>query len=235
MKFHVCVFIGLLVMSQASFFIEEAEKNIPPQAIGLILEAVAVAWKGIVKLFGVSVKTELTYVVTEKGFDFFDSSSHIQVLTNFVPVGLKKLENLLIKKWEGDSAKSREVIEALFLAAQITEKNTWSEHDVVFNKGATGEMVYGCLFTMALDNGNYHFVIVDSQSKFKLSRELYLLKTTKKFGVFASSSNTKLIYKDRDIDANDIESLMYFLQLVAYKTVAKHFGIGADFEYPTLE
>lgn len=238
MKYIAIAFIALFSMSQTFSLIEEfeqeSEENILLPQIGLLLEGVALAWRGLVKLFGVSVKRELTYVITEKGFDFFDSSFQIQVLTNFDHHGLGKLEELLIKKWSGDSSKSQDVIQSLFLAIQFAERNSWSEHSVVFKNGATGNMGYACIFSMALENGKYNFVIVESQAKFKLSRELFLLKTTKKVGVLYSGSSIKLIYKDRAIDEQDIESLMYFLQLVAYKTVAKHFGASVDFQYPSL-
>lgn len=205
--------------------------NVSPQVVGLILEGIALVWNGLCQIFGTSIKTQIIDVAVAKGFSFFDSSYTIDLTAGFKVSdrSMEKLKSYYQTVLWPEGKDSEEMADALVFALILTQRNVWSENDVIF-KASNGNMVYSAVMTQKIGEDKFNIITINSNAKFQLSKEMSILKKITQVGFLYEGVTTEIIYKDRAIEEADINGLMYFLQMTAYKAVAN--SQGMSLEYP---
>ena len=209
-------------------FLEDASQAMSTilDGLGTVVNAIPVAWTGLVSLFKNSRSVTVKEKIINKGFKHFDQTAHVQFISGMRPEGLKPFFNL-IENRIGVPENRKEDVSMILEEAQWMDSNTWGCFDIAFSIGQGGKVKYASIISNRDAMGKYSFVVTEIHTEFELADDLLVLtkKVSVMGGMFAKSED-KIQRVPKNLTQEDMKSLFMFFQLIVYKQVAAQFGVN---------
>jgi hypothetical protein len=196
-------------------------------AVGSLTEPIGKAIKALKS----SKSNEIKETLLGKGFKEFVSSASVKVAKGIKAEFFDKYLTFIEKTIKVPDARKEEVKDILE-QSQYVESNLWSAYDTVFSVGTGGDVKYvSLMITRDDEKGVYHCVCSDVQATFKLAPDVMIIN--KKLSIIGGLwEEDNWIEKEipKGYTQEDMETVINFFSVVAFKAMANQFGI--DFGLP---
>jgi hypothetical protein len=185
-------------------------------------------WSDLLGKFKSTNTCEVKEKLVREGFDKFDESAQIQVISGLRREGLDKFVNLISNRLNVPEDK-RQDIENIILESDWMENNMWSNFNLLFSLGTGGKVKYASIFSHKDNNHKFHFIISEIHAEFELADDIIVM--TRKIsilgGLFDYNSD-KVIRIPEKLKPEDLQIVSQFFDLVVFKHVASQFGIQLE-------
>ena len=191
-----------------------------------LIEKVSNVWNDTLNVFRSKQKTSIVKNIINRGFDFFDQTTQIQVFKSLKQEGLEKLINVTssrlnipLENYENLRIAMRDII--------YSDANIWNLYDVIFSINTGGETKFVSIFSSRNDDNTFNFVIVDVKNSFILAPNLiFISKKLSILGGIYSSENNFIENIPKQLDEDDVKVTLNFFQMISYKQIANYFGMN---------
>jgi len=189
-------------------------------------------WKKAVDVFYNKSTTEIMERLKGQGFEKFAQDAQVQITNGVKEEHFDKFtESLLsrIKVPEGREADIQSALET----SRFADRQMWSAFNTLFNVDDGGNVKFASVIVNRWEKDGkdvYDFVYSDLKSTFKLAPDVTVVN--KKLILLGGLwSDNEIIYQKhpKSLTSDDIEAVMSFFNVVAFKTFANHFGIKLEF------
>jgi hypothetical protein len=187
-------------------------------------------WSQIVDAFKTTRSSEIKERILGKGFEYFSQSAQIQISKGikgeYFPTFIKHLETRVKVPEERQDDLKMVLEESMF-----TDSNVWTAFNTLFSVDNGGNTKFCSILVARNDETDkYDFVFTDMKADFKLAPDI--LVVSKKLSVLGGiwqDSKDEQVRVPKNITAEDIQTVMQFFQIVAFKGFAEQFGIKLEF------
>ncbi len=186
-------------------------------------------WAKFVDAFKNTRNTEIKERVLGLGFDYFSRQAEIQVYK-----GVKReyfynyLEHLKarLKVPNYRTEDIKEMLEQI----QFTDNNVWSAFDLLFFIDTQGNVKYASILASFNESGNYDFIYCDIKAEFKLAPDVLVVrKYLSVLGGVWEDSNNYIKRIPTTLNEEDVQIVVQFFHIVAFKGFAEQFGFKLEF------
>ena len=186
-------------------------------------------WSQIVDAFKTTRSSELKERIMGKGFDYFAQSAQIQISKNvkdqYIDQYLNHLENRI--KVPADRQQD---LKMSLEEIKWADSTVWSAFDTLFSIDTQGNVKFASILASKNDAGNYDFVYTDIKADFKLAPDVLVVKKSLSvLGGIWSDSHDEYQKVPRTLNPEDVQTVIQFFQIVAFKGFAEQFGFKLDF------
>jgi hypothetical protein len=185
-------------------------------------------WPTAVTLLKNSRSSEVKQKIIREGFDKFDQTAQVQIISGMRREGLNKFMTLISKRLMVPEDK-REDVKNIIIESDWMENNMWSNYDLFFSIGTGGKTKFASIFSHKDANDKFHFIVIEIQAEFELADDI-LIMTDKKsiLGGIWSNSKDRITKFPNSIQPDDLKTVFSFFNLVVFKHVASQFGIQLE-------
>ena len=192
-------------------------------------------WKNIVDAFQSGQSTEIVEKLKGIGFEKFAQDAQVQVTTGIKEEYFDKFTSGLLKRLKVPEGR-QEDLEGALEVARFSDRQMWSAFNTLFNVDEGGSVKFASIIVNRNEkNGKdvYDFVFTDLKSTFTMAPDVTVVnKKLIVLGGIWSDNEIVLEKHPKSFTPDDIETVMSFFQIVAFKCFANHFGV--KMEFPTL-
>jgi hypothetical protein len=186
-------------------------------------------WGAIVDAFKTTRNSEIKEKLIGKGFDYFKDSAQIQiskgVKAEYVDQYLSHLETRI--KVPSDR---QEDLKMSLEEIKWADSTIWSAFDTLFSIDTQGNVKYASILASRNDQGNYDFVYTDVKAEFKLSPDILVIKKSLSvLGGIWQDEKTEHQKVPKSLNPEDVQTVIQFFQIVAFKGFAEQFGFKIEF------
>jgi hypothetical protein len=186
-------------------------------------------WSQIVDAFKTTRNTEIKERILGKGFDYFSQNAQIQiskgVKEEYLDTYLKHLETRLKVP-----TQNQEDLKMTLEEIKFTDSSVWSAFDTLFSIDTQGSVKFASILSSRNDSGSYDFVYTDIKGDFKLAPDVLVVrKSLSVLGGIWSDSKDEYQKVPRSLNPEDVQIVVQFFQIVAFKGFAEQFGFKLDF------
>lgn len=218
----------------------------------LVIEAVCLLWKGIVKIFGYSVSVRYTDVPMDQGYQSLSQKVSITYLAGSRPgnncENFPKIINALSKlvglKEGTDNYKA---FTRAFEHAKYADTKTWGKKSFFFGSpDQPGKVDYISIMINKLDDEDYvpgpdtgedeplctdhekyYILFIFLKAAFTPNADIRIETTEEHWGIWRDRTTSKILYLPRGVTKEDIEQLFKFFDLVGLKALKDKYDVEA--------
>jgi len=187
-------------------------------------------WSSIVSAFKTKRSSTLKEVLKGKGFDFFSQSAQIQISKGIKEEFIDKYVANLVKRIKVPEER-KEDLEMALEEIQWGSSSVWTAFNTLFSIDTTGETKFCSILTSKNEEkGTYDFVFTDIKASFKLAPDVMVIsKKLSVLGGIWEDDKDEQIKVPKSLTPEDIQTVLSFFQIIAFKGFADQFGIKVDF------
>ena len=187
-------------------------------------------WKRIVDTFKTTRSSEIKERITGKGFDYFKQSAQIQISKGVKAEYLDKFIAHLQTRIKVPAERQGDLAMVLE-ESKWTESNVWTAFDTLFSIDNGGNTKFASILVSRNDvKDTYDFVFTDVKADFKLSPDtLVVHKKLSVLGGIWEDEKDEITKVPKSITPEDVNTVLQFFQIVAFKGFAEQFGIKLEF------
>lgn len=187
-------------------------------------------WGKIVDAFKTKRSSEIKERLLGKGFDYFNQSAQIQVTKGIKDEFLDKYLAHIEARIKVPDERQKD-LKMVLEEARWAEKNAWNAFNTLFALKDGGNVKFCSILIARNDEKNtYDFLFTDITAAFKFAPDV--LVVSKKLSVLGGlweDSKDEQISVPRSITQEDVQTVLAFFHIVAFKGFADQLGIKIDF------
>jgi hypothetical protein len=186
-------------------------------------------WAQIVDAFKTTRNTEIKERILGKGFDYFSQQAQIQISKGVKEEYIDKyLEHLEARLKVPNDRK--EDLKMSLEEVKFTDSSVWSAFDTLFSIDTQGNVKFASILASRNDSGRYDFVYSDIKAEFKLAPDVLVVrKSLSVLGGIWADSKDEYQKVPRSLSPEDVQIVVQFFQIVAFKGFAEQFGFKLEF------
>lgn len=186
-------------------------------------------WSQIVDAFKTTRTSEIKERILGKGFDYFSQSAQIQISKNVKEQYIDQYLGHLETRIKVPSDRQEDLKMSLE-EIKWADSTVWSAFDTLFSIDTQGNVKFASILAARNDAGNYDFVYTDIKADFKLAPDVLVVKKSLSvLGGIWSDSKDEYQKVPRSLNPEDVQTVVQFFQIVAFKGFAEQFGFKLDF------
>ena len=183
-------------------------------------------WKRIVDTFKTTRTSEIKERIMGKGFDYFKQSAQIQISKGVKGEYIDKFLDHLTRRIKVPADRQGDLAMVLE-ETKWTESNVWTAFDTLFSIDNGGNTKFASILVSRNEvKDTYDFVFTDVKADFKLAPDtLVVHKKLSVLGGIWQDDKDEMVKVPKSITPEDVNTVLQFFQIVAFKGFAEHFGI----------
>jgi hypothetical protein len=187
-------------------------------------------WKRIVDTFKTTRSSEIKERIMGKGFDYFKQSAQIQISKGVKGEYIDKFIAHLQSRIKVPADRQGDLAMVLE-ETKWSESNVWTAFDTLFSIDNGGSTKFASiLVSRNEDKDTYDFVFTDVKADFKLAPDtLVVHKKLSVLGGIWEDDKDVMVKVPKSITPEDVNTVLQFFQIVAFKGFAEQFGIKLEF------
>jgi hypothetical protein len=191
-------------------------------------------WGQIVENFKTSRSSEIKERLTGKGFEYFSQQAQIQISKGIKEEHFDKFISHIEKRLKVPAERQDDLGMALE-ESKWTESNIWTCFNTLFSVDQGGNTKFSSIIVGRNDEkGTYDFIFSDIKADFKLAPDVMIVsKKLSVLGGIWSDSKDEIVKVPKYLNPQDIQTVMNFFQIIAFKGFAEQFGV--KLELPSLK
>jgi len=208
---------------------KEKKPAIFDQVIGAIGK-ITNQWGQIVNNFKTTRSSTVKEILKGKGFDYFSQSAQIQVSKGIKAEYFEKYLLLLEKRIKVPEER-QEDLKFVLEGAMFAESNVWTAFNTLFSIDTIGTTKFASVLIGRDDEKNtYDVIFTDIKADFKLAPDLMIInKKLSVLGGIWEDEKDEQVRVPKSLNPEDIQTVLSFFQIVAWKNFADQFGLKVDF------
>jgi hypothetical protein len=187
-------------------------------------------WGRVIDTFKTTRSSEIKERLIGKGFDAFNQSAQIQIIKGIKEEFFDKYLNHLETRIKVPEER-QEDLKMVLEECKWADSNVWSAFNTVFSIDKGGNTKFTSIIVNRNDEKNtYDFVFSDIKADFVLAPDVLVVKKSLSvLGGIWSDDKDEMVKVPKSLNPEDIQAVMSFFQIVAFKGFAEQFGIKLDF------
>ena len=188
------------------------------------------SWTKIIDTFKTTRSSTVKETLLGKGFEAFSSSAQVQVTKGVREEFLDKYLNNLATRVKVPEERKTDLILVLE-ESKWADSSVWSAYNNVFSVDNGGNTKFVSILCARNETkGTYDFVFSDVKAEFKLAPDVMIInkKLSVLGGIWADEKDIQQRVP-KNITQEDIQTVISFFNVIAFKTLADQFGIKLDF------
>jgi hypothetical protein len=194
------------------------------------VDKITYIWSQIVTVFRTTRTSTLKTKLLQKGFDYFNESAQLQISKSISADYIDRVLGNLQKKIKIPQEK-QEGFNLMMEEALFSETMAWSGFNTMFSVDKGGQIRYSnILISQDVERNTYDLFLIDVNAEFKLAPDVFVIsKMFTTLGGLYNNVKEEMLTVPKSLTQEDIETVMNFFQIIAYKTLAGHFGVKLQF------
>jgi hypothetical protein len=187
-------------------------------------------WGKIVENFKTKRSSTLKQTLQGKGFDHFAQSAQIQISKGIKAEHFEKYLTHLEKRLKVPEER-QEDLKMVLEESMWVQSNVWTAFNTLFAVDTIGNTKFcSILIGKNEEKDTYDVVFTDIKADFKLAADTMVInKKLSVLGGIWEDEKDEYVKVPKSLTPDDIQSVLSFFQIVAWKSFADQFGIKVSF------
>lgn len=187
-------------------------------------------WTRIVQAFKTTRSSVIKERLIGKGFDKFNESAQIQILKGIKDKDFDKFIDHLARRVKVPEER-KEDLKMVLEESKWADSNVWTAFNTLFSKDAGGTTKFASIIISKDPNEDkYHVIFSDIKAEFALAPDVLVVnKKLSVLGGIWEDEKDEYVSVPKSLEPEDVQMVIQFFQIVAFKGFADQFGIKLDF------
>jgi len=187
-------------------------------------------WGQITQAFKTTRSSVIKETLKGKGFDYFSQSAQIQISKGIKAEYFEKYLAHLEKRIKVP-AERQEDLKMVLEEAMFADSNVWTAFNTLFSVDTIGTTKFASVLVGRNDaNDTYDVIFSDIKADFKLAPDTMVVsKKLSVLGGIWEDDKDEFIKVPKSLEPEDIQTVLSFFQIIAFKNFADQLGIDVSF------
>jgi hypothetical protein len=186
-------------------------------------------FKTIASAFKNSRSNKIKQRFESKGFDYYENKSMIQIINGIKAEYLNEYLDNLEKRLAVPADKLTD-LKSILKEVTFADSGYWATANTLFSVDSKGTCKFvSILFNKNIEENKYNFIVNDIDTTFQFSPNILIVsKRLTVMGGLWDDKKDIIKKKPRSITQDDVDTIMNFFNVVAYKSFMKNMGYDVD-------